>query len=195
MIPSVRSSLQRVQLPEADSKQSVVLQLQEIIMSLLPGTALSRAPASTEGFCRSFKDWDGQPINPAIQDDSGIFFTRLVDKINEELAGTPHAGALKSNLCGSVCNQLIGTDPTQCAHSKSSLEAFSALQLEVQNKRTLAQSLQAYVEGEVMQGANAYRCSACNAKVSTLRRTVLARLPPTLCLVLKRFEMCYQVHN
>ena len=195
MIPDLRKNIQRISLsPEqmptkGDPKSSVALQLQEIIASLAPGTALSRTAPGTEGFCKSFKDWDGISINPAIQEDSGIFFTRLVDKLNEELKGTPHAQVIRRSLCGTLCNQLIGTDPLQCTHTKESPEEFTTIQLEIKNKKTLEQSLQAYIVGETLMDKNAYKCNICQKKVSTLRRTVIATLPPTLAFVLKRFEM------
>ncbi len=197
MVPELRSNLQRIQLtaaqlPAGGVKESVTLQLQEIILALLAGSA-SKNPATTEGLCRSFKDWEGVAINPAIQEDSAVFFTRLIDKINEELAATPHKFAVKQTLTGTLSQQLIGTDPRVCAHSKSSPEEFHSLQLDVKNKATLTASLQAFIQGEVLSGDNAYRCSACNAKVSTLRRTVIAKLPKVLVLQLKRFEMDYHV--
>lgn len=197
MIPDLRRNIQRIsltadQMPtKGDPKSSVALQLQEIIAALAPGTALSRTAPGTEGFCKSFKDWDGVSINPAIQEDSGLFFTRLVDKLNEELKGTPHAQVIRRSLCGTLCNQLIGTDPLQCSHTKESPEEFTTIQLEIKNKKTLEQSLQAYIVGETLMDKNAYKCNICQKKVSTLRRTVIATLPPTLAFVLKRFEMSY----
>jgi ubiquitin carboxyl-terminal hydrolase 9/24 len=44
----------------------------------------------------------------------------------------------------------------------------------------------------VLSGDNAYKCVRCDAKVSTLRRMVIQKLPPTLVLMLKRFEMSYE---
>jgi len=113
-----------------------------------------------EGFCKSFKDWEGISINPAIQDDAAVFYTRLIDKINEELAPTPHKLAVKQTLTGVLSQQLIGTDPRVCAHSKSSPEEFHSLQLDVKNKATLTASLQAFIQGEVLSGGNAYKCSS-----------------------------------
>jgi ubiquitin carboxyl-terminal hydrolase 9/24 len=44
------------------------------------------------------------------------------------------------------------------------------------------------VEGEMLEGDNAYFCEKCEKKVSTLKRCCIKRLPNTLFLVLKRFE-------
>jgi len=198
MIPSLRRDLTRIRLgadgaQPFDRKASVVAQLQEILVALSTG-AMSKNPASTEGFCRSFKDWDGVSINPAVQEDSGLFFTRLVDKVNEELKGTPYAGVLRRTLCGTLCTQLLGTGEP-CRHSKASPEEFTVLALDVKNKRDLRASLDAFIQGELLAGGNAYMCSLCGSKVSTLRRTVVSSLPPTLVLMLKRFEMDYNTYQ
>jgi ubiquitin C-terminal hydrolase len=67
-------------------------------------------------------------------------------------------------------------------------EAFFALSLTVKNKKTVEQSLQSIVQGDVLEGDNAYHCDQCNKKVSAVKRMCLRRLPDFLILVLKRFE-------
>jgi len=44
------------------------------------------------------------------------------------------------------------------------------------------------MQGEMLEGDNAYYCEKCEKKVSTLKRCSIKRLPNTLFLVLKRFE-------
>jgi len=57
--------------------------------------------------------------------------------------------------------------------------------------KSVQDSLRAFVQGEEMVGSNAYKCSLCDAKVDTTKRTVFNALPPTLIFNLKRFEMDY----
>ena len=61
----------------------------------------------------------------------------------------------------------------------------------MQNKRTLTDSLNAFIEGELLEGANKFRCDACKSKVDTLKRTCIRKLPPTLFFTLKRFQLDY----
>jgi hypothetical protein len=49
--------------------------------------------------------------------------------------------------------------------------------------------LDSFIEGEVLEGENAYLCSKCNAKIDTVKRVVIKTLPSTLILHLKRFEL------
>jgi ubiquitin carboxyl-terminal hydrolase 9/24 len=50
------------------------------------------------------------------------------------------------------------------------------------------ESLESFVEGEMLEGNNAYHCEKCDKKVSTLKRVCIKRLPRYMILVLKRFE-------
>jgi ubiquitin C-terminal hydrolase len=60
--------------------------------------------------------------------------------------------------------------------------------LQVKNKHSIKESLDAYVEGEMLEGDNAYYCEKCEKKVNTLKRCCIKRMPNVLFLVLKRFE-------
>ena len=50
------------------------------------------------------------------------------------------------------------------------------------------EGLNAFIEGEMLEGDNAYFCEKCDRKRDTLRRCTIKRLPNVLCLNLKRFE-------
>jgi len=60
--------------------------------------------------------------------------------------------------------------------------------LQVKNKHSIKESLEAFVEGDLLEGDNAYYCEKCEKKVVTLKRCCIKRMPNVLILVLKRFE-------
>lgn len=60
--------------------------------------------------------------------------------------------------------------------------------LQVKNKHSIKESLEAFVEGEMLEGDNAYYCEKCEKKVNTLKRCCIKRMPNVLFMVLKRFE-------
>ena len=62
------------------------------------------------------------------------------------------------------------------------------MSLSVKNKNSIKDSLESFVEGEMLEGDNAYYCEKCEKKVNTLKRCCIKRMPNTLFLVLKRFE-------
>ena len=65
---------------------------------------------------------------------------------------------------------------------------FQTINLQVKNKHSIRESLEAFVEGEMLEGDNAYYCEKCEKKVNTLKRCCIKRMPNVLFLVLKRFE-------
>ena len=67
-------------------------------------------------------------------------------------------------------------------------EPFLAISLQVKNKKNIQESLQSFIQGEMLEGDNAYLCERCDKKVSTLKRVCIKKLPNFLMLVLKRFE-------
>lgn len=62
------------------------------------------------------------------------------------------------------------------------------ISLQVKNKHSIKESLEAFVEGEMLEGDNAYYCEKCEKKVNTLKRCCIKRMPNVLFMVLKRFE-------
>lgn len=60
-------------------------------------------------------------------------------------------------------------------------ESFTTLNVDIRNHQNLLDSLEQYVKGDLLEGANAYHCEKCNKKVmilyvSNLRTTVLIQL-------------------
>ena len=60
--------------------------------------------------------------------------------------------------------------------------------MQVKNKKSLIESLESFVGGEILEGDNAYQCDFCESKVTALRRVCIKNLPNTLVIVLRRFE-------
>lgn len=44
-------------------------------------------------------------------------------------------------------------------------EPFSVINVDIRNHSTLLDSLEQYVKGELLEGADAYHCDKCNKKV------------------------------
>jgi ubiquitin carboxyl-terminal hydrolase 9/24 len=61
----------------------------------------------------------------------------------------------------------------------------------VKNKKTILESLDSFIEGELLEKDNAYQCDHCDAKVTALRRQCIKVLPNTLIIVMRRFEFNY----
>jgi len=61
----------------------------------------------------------------------------------------------------------------------------------IRGKKTLEEALEGFVEGEILDGDNAYFCEICQKKVRTQKRLCVKSLPNILTITIKRFEFDY----
>ena len=66
-----------------------------------------------------------------------------------------------------------------CRYSRE--EPFTALNIDIRNQQHLFESLDAFVKGDLLEGANAYYCEKCDKKVRTCRN-LMCRLIICMCL-------------
>lgn len=190
MIPSFRENIlavddpKKAEVPKADN---LLYQLQCIFAFLHQSEQQYYNP---QGFTDAFKDWDGNPTNVLIQMDVDEFFNMFMDKLEFAIKGTPQEKMIQDHFGGTYANELICKG---CPHYSERTEPYLAVNLQVKNKKSIKDSLNALIEGEMLDGDNSYYCEKCDKKVPTLKRTCIKKLPKHLILVLKRFEFDYDV--
>ncbi|KAI8603401.1 hypothetical protein EDD21DRAFT_34203 [Dissophora ornata] len=140
---------------------------------------------NAHGFCYAYKDWDGNPMNVAVQMDVDEFFSILFDRLENSVKGTPQEELFKRQYGGKLVQQIKSKD---CEHISEREDSFFSIQCEVKNKKTLEESLQLYVQGEILDGDNKYKCSSCDKHVDAIKRVCIKELPQNLILHLKRFD-------
>ena len=69
-------------------------------------------------------------------------------------------------------------------------ESFTALNIDIRNQQHLFESLDAFVKGDLLEGANAYHCEKCDKKVCTCTCTYVVLL---LCVWGGRVCVCVGV--
>ncbi|XP_059824243.1 probable ubiquitin carboxyl-terminal hydrolase FAF-X isoform X1 [Mobula hypostoma] len=136
------------------------------------------------GFWKQFRLW-GEPVNLREQHDALEFFNSLVDSLDEALKALGHTTMLSKILGGSFADQKICQG---CPHRYECEESFTTLNVDIRNHQNLLDSLEQYVKGDLLEGANAYHCEKCNKKVDTVKRLLIKKLPPVLAIQLKRFD-------
>ncbi|KAI9136811.1 hypothetical protein BKA69DRAFT_1128787 [Paraphysoderma sedebokerense] len=166
----------------SDKDDDLLYQLQIIFSNLQES---ERKAFNAYQFTRAYKDYDGQSMNPYVQMDVDEYFNMLFDKLETKLKGTPQENLLKNHFGGILLHQIKSQE---CEHVSEREESFFAIQCEIKNKRTIQDSLQLYVEGEILDGDNKYRCDQCQAHVDAIKRTCIRSLPDNLILHLKRFD-------
>ncbi|KAF5307812.1 hypothetical protein FQR65_LT06684 [Abscondita terminalis] len=140
------------------------------------------------GLWRHFK-LQGEPVNLREQQDAVEFFMSLVESLDEALKTLGHEQIMSKILGGSYSDQKICKG---CPHRYSKEEPFSVISVDIRNHSTLQESMEQYVKGELLEGADAYYCEKCAKKVVTVKRLCVKKLPPILGIQLKRFEYDFE---
>ncbi|KAF9917165.1 hypothetical protein BX616_001769 [Lobosporangium transversale] len=167
---------------EADKHDTLLYQLQVLFGNLQESI---RRAYNAYGFCYAYKDWDGNPMNVAVQMDVDEFFSILFDRLENSVKSTPQEELFKKQYGGKLVQQIKSKD---CEHVSQREDSFFSIQCEVKNKKSLEESLQLYVQGEILDGDNKYKCSSCDKHVDAIKRACIKELPQNLILHLKRFD-------
>ncbi|KAF9310793.1 hypothetical protein BG003_008108 [Podila horticola] len=179
-----RSGILDAPTDESDSNRNDTLlyQLQLLFGNLQESM---RRSYNAHGFCYAYKDWDGNPMNVAVQMDVDEFFNILFDRLESSVKSTPQEELFKKQYGGKLVQQIKSKD---CEHISEREDSFFSIQCEVKNKKSLEESLQLYVQGEILDGDNKYKCSSCDKHVDAIKRACVKELPQNLILHLKRFD-------
>ncbi|XP_067944193.1 ubiquitin carboxyl-terminal hydrolase 9X-like [Watersipora subatra] len=175
------SSSGKPELSEKAYNHSVLKQVQIIFAHLARSKLQFYIP---KGFWKQFRI-QGEQVNLREQHDAFEFFGRLVDSCDEAMKTLDKEQLCSQVLGGSYADQKICKD---CPHRYSQDQPFTALNLEIRNHQHLKESLEQYVKGDLLEGANAYYCEKCKKKVDTVKRMCVKRLPKMLAIQLKRFD-------
>uniref|UniRef100_A0A8C4M9Q9 USP domain-containing protein n=1 Tax=Equus asinus asinus TaxID=83772 RepID=A0A8C4M9Q9_EQUAS len=102
------------------------------------------------GFWKQFRLW-GEPVNLREQHDALEFFNSLVDSLDEALKALGHPAMLSQVLGGSFADQKICQG---CPHRYECEESFTTLNVDIRNHQNLLDSLEQYIKGDLLEGAN-----------------------------------------
>ena len=112
-----------------------------------------------------FSRLQGEPVNLREQQDAVEFFMSLVESVDDGLKALGQEQVMSKQLGGLFSDQKICKE---CPHRYSKEEPFSVISVDIRNHSSLLDSLEQYVKGELLEGADAYHCEKCNKKVSRL---------------------------
>ena len=132
---------------------------------------------------------------------AGEFLTLLGDHLEEALKGTRQAKLLLQEFGGELLQQVLyEADGVRRVSERK--EAFLQIELPVKGHPSILRAFDSLLEGERLEGENAYQLDDTvdaasgrkvpGAKVDAQKRICLGKLPSTLILQLKRFELDYE---
>ncbi|CAI4222012.1 unnamed protein product [Auanema sp. JU1783] len=140
------------------------------------------------GVWNAFRFSGDDHLDTKKQHDAIDFLTELVDKCDTIMEKMECPLIFKPQLSGKFAYEYICYE---CyTRHQGPEEEYLTVNLELHGT-TLEDSLQHYVDGEILEGENAYHCRECNSKRTTLRRGSFYTLPNTLSIQLKRFTFDY----
>ncbi|KAF2726031.1 hypothetical protein K431DRAFT_280750 [Polychaeton citri CBS 116435] len=125
-----------------------------------------------------------------VQYDAHEKYSQLLDAIESDLPDAESKSTFKRFFTGTQVLQ-IRTDG--CDHVSSTEQEFNSLQLEINGKSSVEESLRDSMTAQRLTGQNQYRCSQCDTDNGRLHnasmRSCPQRVPDNLTLTLKRFAM------
>lgn len=117
--------------------------------------------------------------------DAEEFLNMFMDRLETAIKGSPQEKTIQTHFGAKFASEMIGIG---CPHKSERSEPYLTIGVQVKNKRSIHEGLRAFVEGDMLEGDNAYHCAKCDKKVDTLKRTSIKTLPRFLIITLKRFE-------
>jgi hypothetical protein len=185
-IPKFADRLLKVNQSETSSNADLLFQLQVLFGNL---RISQKCYYDTLPFCKSFTDYDGEPISLSEQKDINEFAGMLFDRLEENAES-------KQILQETVQGKIVWkTKSTESSYRSEREETFYMLTAEVKDKACLEDSLDLFIAEELFNGDNQIEDSTSGRKVDALRRCAIRQLPSTLIIHLKRFEFDLETMN
>ncbi|KAJ5103007.1 hypothetical protein N7532_003536 [Penicillium argentinense] len=177
-----RDFMFKLNLLDPNGSQKLLAETQNVFALLQNSWLKSFDPLE---FVESIRTYENENIDVTIQMDVDEFYNLLFDRWEGQIIDNSTKKRLRSFYGGELVQQIKSKE---CPHVSERFEPFSAIQCEIIGKASLEDSLQAYVEGEIMQGDNKYSCTSCNRHVDAVKRACLKDVPDNLIFHLKRFD-------
>lgn len=141
-----RDFIMKLQFSDSISSQRLLDQTQKVFALMQNSWLKSVDPVD---FVESIRTYDNEAIDVTIQMDVDEFYNLLFDRWEAQIADGEEKKKFRSFYGGQLVQQIKSQE---CPHISERLEPFSAIQCDIKGKANLEESLQAYVEGEIMQG-------------------------------------------
>lgn len=166
---------------KSDKSKDIILQMQLLFarMQYSPVGAVS-----TSGLTTSF-GWDNSEVfvQHDVQELNRVLCDKLEEKMKDKLKPTDHS--ITKLYKGSMLNMVKCTN---CGRISTREEDFYDMSLPIKGKKSILDSLEEFVEVEVMKEDNAYFCEKCQSKQTAEKSVRFKNYPPLINIQLKRFE-------
>lgn len=111
------------------------------------------------------KTYEDTHIDIHNQMDVDEFYNLLFDRWESQFRSPDEKKTFRSFYGGQLVQQVRSQE---CRHISERLEPFSAIQCDIKGKNSLEESLQAYVDGEIMEGGKSLRIGSLSCTALSL---------------------------
>ena len=177
-IVPLRESILRFKISQ--TKKNCLYELQKIFFNLKFCKERYYTPSTF------VENYDNEKLNTHQQMDIDEFFSNLIDRLENRMKKTENENLIKYFFQGHINDVL--TFQEGCSHHRTNTSNFYSIQLQIRNKKSLYESLDTLIEGELMNEDNCIICPQCNKKMPAIKSQNFKTLPRMLIFVLKRFE-------
>lgn len=132
--------------PDAEENESLLFRTQQLFAFMQESY---RQYVDPELLVKAIKTYEDTPIDVTIQMDVDEFYNLLFGQWESQFTDPKLKEQLRSFYEGQIVQQIKSKE---CEHVSERTEPFSAIQCEIKGKSCLQESLQAYVDGEVLEG-------------------------------------------
>lgn len=153
-----RQFMLSLEVREGDGSQRLLLETQKLFAAMQNSY---RKAADPRPFAACVMTLDKTPIDIGVQMDADEFYNLLFDQWEAQLVKEHDKKRFRDFYGGQMLQQVKSKE---CEHVSERADSFFALQCDVQGKANLQESLQAFVQGDVMEGDNKYKCESCDGK-------------------------------
>lgn len=141
-----RDFMLKLDLVDPQSSQRLLEETQRLFAWMQDVFTRSTDPTD---FVEQIKTYENEAIDVTIQMDVDEFYNLLFDRWEAQIVDSKEKKKFRSFYGGQLVQQIKSKE---CSHISEREEPFSAIQCDIKGKASLEESLQAYVEGEIMQG-------------------------------------------
>jgi ubiquitin carboxyl-terminal hydrolase 34 len=153
-----RQFMLSLEVTEGDGSQRLLLETQKLFATMQNSY---RKAADPRPFAACVMTLDKTPIDISVQMDADEFYNLLFDQWEAQLVNEQDKRRFRNFYGGQMLQQVKSKE---CEHVSERADSFFALQCDVQGKANLQESLQSFVQGDVMEGDNKYKCESCGGK-------------------------------
>lgn len=187
MMPALRRDLLRSPVvlgPNEPLKENMVYQFHQLLGALQETVKGAHNPKE---FMASYRDIEGNPADPNMQQDVSEFFNIVCGTLENSLKGTSDERILQKNF-GCVQVSQIKSLEADYPFASEREEDIYAIPLDVRLKNNFSDAMDLFVKQDMLEGDNKYKCDQYDRHIVATKGNLIKTMSNTIIFHLMRFD-------